>query len=188
MFKLIINKLNNKEHLISEGLQEIVNICASMNLGLSSTNKKNFPSTIPIVRPLVENAEVPHSQWMAGFVSGEGSFSINTSIQAENKSVSLSFRVSQHVKDEELLKSFVNYFGCGKSYYHDKDKNAVTFVVRAQALFEDINHNIIPFFSKYNIIGVKGKDFIDWCKAGKIIQSKDHLCFARKKDLIKYLK
>lgn len=87
LFKLIINKLNNKEHLISEGLQEIVNICASMNLGLSSTNKKNFPSTIPIVRPLVENAEVPHSQWMAGFVSGEGSFSINTSIQAENKSV-----------------------------------------------------------------------------------------------------
>jgi len=48
---------------------------------------------------------------MAGFVSGEGSFSINTSIQAENKSVSLSFRVYQHIKDEELLKSFVNYFG-----------------------------------------------------------------------------
>ena len=82
-----------------------------MNLGLSSTNKNNFANTIPVVRPLVEKMAVPHPQWMAGFVSGEGSFSINTSIQAENKSVSLSFRVSQHIKDEELLKSFVNYFG-----------------------------------------------------------------------------
>jgi hypothetical protein len=43
---------------------------------------------------------------MAGFISGEGSFSI-----IEDKYISLSFRVSQHSKDEELLKSFVNYFG-----------------------------------------------------------------------------
>jgi hypothetical protein len=62
LFKLIINKLNNKEHLTSEGLQEIVNICASMNLGLSSTNKNNFANTIPVVRPLVENMAVPHPQ------------------------------------------------------------------------------------------------------------------------------
>lgn len=141
-----------------------------MNLGLSSTNKKNFANTIPVVRPLVENMAVPHPQWMAGFASGEGSFSINTSIQAENKSVSLSFRVSQHIKDEELLKSFVNYFGCGNFYYHDK--KAVIFVVRK---FGDINSNIIPFFNKYNIIGVKCKDFIDWSEAAKIIELKDHL-------------
>jgi hypothetical protein len=98
------------------------------------------------------------NEW-PGFASGEGSFSISTSIQAENKSVSLSFRVSQHIKDEELLKSFVNYFGCGNFYYHDKDKKAVIFVVVRK--FGDINSNIIPFFNKYNIIGVKCKDFID---------------------------
>jgi len=46
----------------------------------------------------------------------------------------------------------------GNFYYHDKDKKAVIFVVRK---FGDINSNIIPFFNKYNIIGVKCKDFID---------------------------
>lgn len=46
------------------------------------------------------------------------------------------------------------------------------FVVRK---FGDINSNIIPFFNKYNIIGVKCKDFIDWSEAAKIIELKDHL-------------
>lgn len=41
--------------------------------------------------------------------------------------------------------------------------------------FGDINSNIIPFFNKYNIIGVKCKDFIDWSEAAKIIELKDHL-------------
>lgn len=90
---------------------------------------------------------------MAGFISGEGSFSI-----VSDKSISLSFRVSQHNKDEELLKSFVDYFGCGNFNYHNKDKKAVIYVARK---FEDIKSLIIPFFKKYNIEGIKNKDFQD---------------------------
>lgn len=90
---------------------------------------------------------------MAGFISGEGSFSI-----VGNKSFSLSFRVSQHHKDEELLNSFVDYFGCGNFNYHNKEKKAVIFVVRK---FEDINSIIIPFFNQYKIEGIKNKDFLD---------------------------
>nr|YP_010044467.1 NADH dehydrogenase subunit 2 [Tolypocladium guangdongense]QPF24412.1 NADH dehydrogenase subunit 2 [Tolypocladium guangdongense] len=172
LFKLIINKLNNQEHLASEGLQEIISICASMNLGLSSSVKNSFPNIIPVVRPLIENMVVPHPEWMAGFVSGEGSFSIHTASQLEDKSVSLSFRVSQHSKDEQLLKSFVDYFDCGNFNYHDKEKKAVIFVVRK---FGDINNKIIPFFNKYKIIGVKCKDFIDLSEVARIMESKNHL-------------
>nr|UPX01804.1 LAGLIDADG endonuclease [Fusarium cortaderiae] len=117
LFKLIINKLNSQEHLSYEVgatvLQEIISIRASMNLGLSSSVKEDFPHIIPVIRPLIENMVIPHPEWMAGFVSGEGSFSVYTT--SDDKYVSLSFRVSQHNKDKQLLKSFVDFFGCVRS-------------------------------------------------------------------------
>lgn len=177
LFKQIILKLNNKEHFKQQGLEEIISLCAAMNLGLSSLVKEEFPGIMSVNRPLIEKMVVPHPLWMAGFISGEGSFSI-----VGDHSFSLSFRVSQHNKDEELLKSFVNYFGCGNFNYHDKDKKAVIFVVRK---FSDINSKIIPFFNKYNIEGVKNKDFLDWCKAAKEIESKNHLTPEGKEFILK---
>lgn len=175
LFKLIVNKLNNKEHLA--GLDEIVNICASMNLGLPLAVKNDFPNFKPIERPLIENMEVPHPEWMAGFISGEGSFSI-----LGDDSISLSFRVAQHHKDMELFKSFVSFFDCGYCHYHNKDKKAVTFTVRK---FNDINSIIIPFFNEYKIQGVKYKDFNDWSKVAKIIESKNHLTSEGQKEIRK---
>jgi hypothetical protein len=48
------------EHLKLEGLQAIINIRASLNLGLSEVLKVAFPKTIPIVRPLVQKAVINH--------------------------------------------------------------------------------------------------------------------------------
>ena len=47
--------MSRKEHLTFEGLQQIVNFKASMNLGLSNELKKAFPNTMPVPRPLVVN-------------------------------------------------------------------------------------------------------------------------------------
>lgn len=66
-----------KDHLTSEGLQKIVNIRASINLGLTEKLKENFPNTLPVARPLVENQIIPHSKWVAGFTcfaGGDGCF------------------------------------------------------------------------------------------------------------------
>ena len=55
----------NKEPLRpkkKEGLQEIVNIRASLNLGLSDVLKAAFPYTIPVLRPIVTNQEIPDPQ------------------------------------------------------------------------------------------------------------------------------
>jgi hypothetical protein len=46
--------MNRKEHLTSEGLQEIINLKASMNLGLSDELKVVFPNTNQVSRPKVE--------------------------------------------------------------------------------------------------------------------------------------
>nr|QJQ35070.1 LAGLIDADG endonuclease [Fusarium acutatum] len=174
LFKLIVNKLNSQEqHLTYQGLEEIVSIGVSMNLGLSSLVRDNFSNIIPVARPLVKNIVIPDPEWIAGFVSGKGSFSIYAS-QSVDKPVSLSFRVFHYelgAKDDELLKFLGYFFNCGNFNYHE-DKKAVIFVIRK---FEDINHKIIPFFDKYKIKGVKYQDFKDWSEAAKIIESKNHL-------------
>lgn len=78
---------------------------------------------------------------MAGFVSGEGCFLVEMSNYCKTSSkldrVSLSFKVSQHLRDKLLLKSFISFFGCGIFNYHSgKTKlGSGVFIVRK---FNDI--------------------------------------------------
>jgi uncharacterized protein YaaN involved in tellurite resistance len=50
--------MNEKKHLTIEGFQQIVNIKATINRGLSEKLKEAFPNTIPVMRPLVQNQEI----------------------------------------------------------------------------------------------------------------------------------
>lgn len=58
LFKKIVMLMERGEHLKLEGLQAIINIRASLNLGLSEVLKAAFPKIIPVVRPLVPKAEI----------------------------------------------------------------------------------------------------------------------------------
>jgi hypothetical protein len=51
-----------KEHLTQKGLIAIVNIRASINLGLSDELKEAFPNTVPVKRPTVVDQVIrdPH--------------------------------------------------------------------------------------------------------------------------------
>lgn len=69
--------------------------------------------------------------------------------------VLLTFQLVQHSRDEQLMRSLIEYFGCGNVC---KDKEAFRYRVE---VFSDNNEKIIPFFKKYNIAGVKAQDFKD---------------------------
>jgi len=60
LFTNIIDLLNSKEQATMKGLQNILNIRASMNKGLSNDLKINFPDTKPVARPVVEFKDIPH--------------------------------------------------------------------------------------------------------------------------------
>lgn len=60
LFKQIVELINNKEHLTPAGLQKIVNLKASLNLGNSGELKALFPNTIPVARPLVKFTGIPN--------------------------------------------------------------------------------------------------------------------------------
>lgn len=165
--------MNIKEHLTQEGLQKIVAIKASMNKDLSDELKEAFPNIIPVSRPLVVDQEIKDPKWVSGFTSGEGCFFINikrpTSIKLR-ETVGLEFIITQHSRDEQLIKSLISYFGCGKVY--SKSKTVLDFKF---GNLKDINEKIIPFFKKHTIIGCKALDFNDWYEAAELLKKGAHL-------------
>ena len=174
LFKEVVRMIINKEQLTQEGLVKIVAMKSSMNLGLSDALKTEFSTQISdsYPRPLVENKKVKDPQWVAGFTSGEGCFKVFVQEHLKNLTgfrVMLGFTITQHNRDENLMKSFIDYFGCGK-IEHRGDR--LDFSVKNLRDTRDI---IMPFFQKYPIVGVKSKDFDDWCLVVKLIIDKEHI-------------
>jgi hypothetical protein len=155
-------------------LGKIVAIKASMNLGLSDKLKAAFPNIVPKDRPAVKDKIIQNPYWIAGFTSAEGCFYISlvkskshlTGIQ-----VLLTFILTQHCRDKELMKKLISYFECGR-YSLRKNKLAGDIEVTK---FSDLTEKIIPFFLKYSIEGEKSQDFLDFCSAAELIKNKAHL-------------
>lgn len=171
LFKQVVEMLSHKEHLTPEGIQKIIAIKASVNLGLAEELKVAFPNTIPVPRPLVEDKEIKDPNWLSGFSSAEGCFLIVVKTKlTSGHYVWLKFQITQHSRDEQLMKSFVSYLGCGR--YETNQGDWGNYVCTK---FSDIETKIIPFFDKYKIEGVKASDYADFKHAAEIIKAKANL-------------
>ena len=161
------------EHLTGEGLQKIINIRASLNKGLTPLLSEAFPNSVAVLRPSLKlNSSKPHPQWVAGFTSGDGSFKVSireSKLYKAGSHVALIFVLTQHIRDELLLKSLVDFFECGQTYSY---KDYIEF--RCQS-FKDNYDKILKIFKKYPILGLKAQDFDDFCKVAEMIQTKVHL-------------
>ena len=173
LFKQAVKLVNNKAHLTVEGLNQIVNIKASMNLGLSNMLKSEFDGYTPVERPVIDYNVILDPNWISGFVSAEGNFDVR--IPSTNSKlgyrVQLRFRISQHSRDLKLMEKIVEYFGSGKIYKYG-GKSAVSLTI---VDFTDITKTIVPFFNKNPIIGIKLYDYLDWCKIHNLIINRSHL-------------
>ena len=174
LFREAVMMMKHKEHLTKEGLQKIINIRASLNKGLTPALKEAFPNTIPVPRPqlIYVKSQTLCPQWVAGFTSGDGSFKVSIRTSKAYKvggRVAIIFVLTQHIRDELLLKSLVNFFKCGHTYSYE---NHAEFMCQS---FSDNYEKILPFFRKYPIIGIKSKDFEDWAKVAELIKTKAHL-------------
>jgi len=138
---------------------------------LSNKLLEAFPNVTPWPRDLITKQKILDPEWIAGFVSGEGCFmiKINKPIGNRISQVLLAFQITQHKRDEPLMRSFIEYFSCGNVY---KQNDAYNFRVTK---FSDLIAKIVPFFQNYPLHGVKHKDYLDWYKAVELIRNKDHL-------------
>ena len=67
IFSKIVKILVDKNHLNSNGLQDIINLKVSLNLGLSDKLKSYFPDTKPIPKTIVPFKGIPDPLWFTGF-------------------------------------------------------------------------------------------------------------------------
>lgn len=173
IFRKIVIMMRNKEHLTEEGVNSIIDFKASLNRGLTEVLKAVFPNSILVKRAVVENQVIQDPQWLAGFITAEGNFFLNT-YKAKTKTgvgVKLNFRITQHIRDESLMRSFILYLGCG-GVYKKTSKDAVDFSVTG---FSDLTSKVIPFLNQYPILGQKSSDFKDFSKIAELMKDKKHL-------------
>ena len=172
LFKQAITIIKNKEHFSIEGLLKLVGIKATLNWGLSDKFKESFPLAKPVARPRVTynplNFNIKNLNWIRGFIEAEGSFQVLTQ---NNRNVSLKFSLTQHIKDEVLLKDIVTYLNYGR-YYKSPTRDEGQYLV---TVFSDINDKLIPFLNEYPLLGVKKEDYLDFVQIAELIKSKAHL-------------
>jgi hypothetical protein len=181
LFKQAYFIMLNKEHLTKEGLDKFVSIKATINKGLSDKLKEAFPNITALDRSsrlLKEEArevgdiKIKNPQWLAGFATGEACFYIKLIKSSKSKhgfNVQLVFQITQHIKDEKLMKSLINYLNSGNLF---KSKDVFVFEVTK---FSDLTEKIVPFFKDNPILGSKHKDFLDWNLVIELMQNKVHL-------------
>ena len=173
-FEQIVELMNKGAHLTINGLQQVINIRASMNTGLSEIIKSEFSNNInPVKRGIIQSNIIPDPQWISGFVSGEGNLDvgIKKSKNIIGYQVYLRFRISQHARDAKLMELIINYLGAGR-LERDSRKPVIYLVINK---ISDINQIVIPFFNQYPICGIKHLDYLDWCKIANFIESGAHL-------------
>jgi hypothetical protein len=113
LFSSAIKLIIQKKHLSLEGINEIISVRASMNLGLTDTLKENFPNIKPAGKPIrTEGISIYSHYWFAGFAEAEGCFLVLVNKSKSYKigyQTQLKFVVTQHSRDVKLFESFVKY-------------------------------------------------------------------------------
>jgi hypothetical protein len=173
-FEQIVELMNKGAHLTINGLQQVINIRASMNTGLSEIIKSEFGNKInPVKRGIIQSNIIPDPHWISGFVSGEGNLDvgIKKSKNIIGYQVYLRFRISQHARDAKLMELIMIYLNAGR-LERDSRKPVIYLVINK---ISEINQIVIPFFNQYPICGIKHLDYLDWCKIANFIKSGAHL-------------
>ena len=117
--------------------------------------------------------------WVAGFVDGEGCFSVSIFKNATSKSgvqVFPEFVVTQGEKSLPVLYALQQFFNCGKVYVNNRSDNhrepLHRYCVRSS---QDIKRTIIPFFETYSLQTAKDNDFHVFCQIVRAIENREHL-------------
>ena len=173
LFKQVVIDMEKGKHLTVEGLNNIMSIKAVMNNKEISDNLSiAFSNIKPILTPEIKDRQIKSLHWLAGFTDAEGCFFIALKKSSESKlgeTVWLRFILTQHSRDEELLKSFISTLKCGryitKSGYGE-------FIVEK---FTDVFDKVIPIFEEFKLHGIKSKNYEDFKKAALFIKNKQHL-------------
>lgn len=161
------------DHQTIKGFETIVALAGSFPKGLSSTLQKAFPHIVPSTPIQFTPSKEPlNGNWIAGFVSADGCFSVLQQKTASNIGyyVKPSMEIIQHKKDIFVLERIQFIIG-GSSTLIAEYNNCHRLQFHKRSIL--INF-IIPFFNKYPLYGTKALDFKDFSKVLMIMESGAH--------------
>jgi hypothetical protein len=113
------------------------------------------------------------SQWIAGFVDGEGCFHVGVNPHSDMEGgyqVLPEFTVVQHERDVQVLHALKAHFGCGVVRRNYGDRMA--YRVRSK---EHLLKHIIPFFEKHPLKTRKYADFAKFRRIVRMMETGEHL-------------
>jgi hypothetical protein len=115
-------------------------------------------------------------RWVAGFVDGEGCFSVsvhrNRIIRKTNGwQLQPTFQVYQHEDHRSILEELVRFFDCGTVRSKGPRSSVLTYSVWALVQLEE---NILPFFEPNRLL-IKQADFERFAEIVRSMRRKEHL-------------
>ena len=117
--------------------------------------------------------------YIAGFVDGEGCFTIVISKHKQKKlglDARLHFEIELRADDEEILKRIKKTLACGHIYHIDYSKYGWAPQVEYKvSSIKDLTQKVIPFFKENKLQAKKKHSFDCFCQAAKIFEKKEHL-------------
>jgi LAGLIDADG endonuclease len=134
-----------------------------------------------VARAQVQSAQRPRRQWFlmdlsayfAGFVDGEGCFTVSFSPRSKlliGWEVRPSFSVSQNADRSEVLLLMQQHFGCG-TIRPDRSDKTLKYEVRS---LDDLVGRVIPFFEANPLISSKQRDFERFAIVCKLVRAGAH--------------
>jgi len=114
--------------------------------------------------------------WIAGFVDGEGCFSVSVHRQPlmhrhRGWQIQSAFHVYQHRDHGVVLDALRNFFGCGTIRPKGPNSSVLTYSVTA---LRELREVIVPFFEGERL-RVKDQDFLTFATIVKAMTRRDHL-------------
>ena len=95
--------------------------------------------------------------WVTGFTDAEGCFTVNVQIKKDGKkSISVTFKQAQDLKDINILDALKAFFGVGQITIHKKEARQVIMG------YKNAIDYVLPHFDAYPQITQKHADFILW--------------------------
>jgi hypothetical protein len=174
LFKQIVLLMEKGEHKTLPGLLKIFSLKVNLNKGLPAAVKEELPDIQPAILPEFKVPISFNPNWVAGFITAEGSFFISLYANEKRKAgyaISLAFSLSQHLKDIELLGRLAIFLDCG-IVRRSSNRDAAELIITKS---EDLNKKLIPLLKKYNLSGIKLLDFERFKEASLLVENKMHL-------------
>jgi LAGLIDADG endonuclease len=156
LFRSVYYMLESGGHRPRVGFVSILNIKAVFKKGLSADLQEAYSEVVPIELPNFPPSSDPlHPEWVAGFISGDGSFGLNYSRTKGDRlgySCRPQFRISQDQRDLVLLYRIIAIIRCGSIVPPSVNRRVCNLVVNH---LSTLAGPIVTFFDTSIIIGSK---------------------------------